>query len=179
MRTISRLYDHYADAVAVVQELEAAPLRPDRAISLVANEKATGRDTTITTTETQPESHAGTGAGIGAVVGGGVGLLTGLGLMAIPGIGPLVAAGWLATTLAGAAVGAGTGGLVGALVHSGVEREEAETYDEGVRRGSTLVSVQADESDVPAIEAILDRRAAVDWRSRRSEYETSGWKPAR
>jgi len=179
MRTISRLYDNYGDAVAVVRDLEAAPLRPDREISLVANENATGRDTTTVTTETQPEGHAGSGAGIGAAVGGGVGLLTGLGLMAIPGIGPLVAAGWLVTTLAGAAVGAGTGGLVGALVHSGVEREEAETYDEGVRRGNTLVSVRVDESDVATVETILNRRTAVDWRTRRGEYEAGGWTSAR
>ena len=180
MRTVSRMYDNYADAVAVVTDLEAATdLTPNRQISMIANENAHGRDTTVDTTRTETTSEAGPGAGIGAVVGGGVGLLTGLGLLAIPGVGPLVAAGWLATTLAGAATGAAAGGIVGALVKSGVPHEEAEVYEEGVRRGGTLVSVQADEADVPKVEAILDRRATADWRTRREQYTTSGWQRSR
>ena len=99
-------------------------------------------------------------------------------MLAIPGVGPLVAAGWLATTLAGAATGAAAGGIVGALVKSGVPHEEAEVYEEGVRRGGTLVSVQADETDVPKVEAILDRRVTADWRTRRDQYTTSGWQPS-
>ena len=89
------MYDNYADAVAVVTDLEAATdLTPNRQISMIANQNAHGRDTTVDTTRTETTSEAGPGAGIGAVVGGGVGLLTGLGLLAIPGVGPLVAAGW-------------------------------------------------------------------------------------
>ena len=97
---------------------------------MIANENAHGRDTTVDTTRTETKSEAGPGAGIGAIVGGGVGLLTGLGLLAIPGVGPLVAAGWLATTLAGAATGAAAGGIVGALVKFGVPHEEAEVSEE-------------------------------------------------
>jgi len=178
MRTISRLYDDYADAVTVVTELERADLNSDRKISLVANENARGRDATVETQRTET-SNAGPGAGAGATVGGIVGLLTGLGVMAIPGIGPLVAAGWLATTLAGAATGALAGGLIGALTSAGLSREEAEVYEEGVRRGSTLVAVQADEADIPKVEAILDRRPSRDWRAHREEYSASGWQPTR
>ena len=88
MRTVSRMYDNYADAVAVVTDLEAATdLTPNRQISMIANENAHGRDTTVDTTRTETTSEAGPGAGIGAIVGGGVGLLTGLGLLAIPGVG--------------------------------------------------------------------------------------------
>ena len=178
MRTVSQIYDNCADAVAVVSDLEAAAdLAPNRQISMIANENAYGRDTTVDTTRTETKSEAGPGAGLGAIVGGGVGLLTGLGLLAIPGVGPLVAAGWLATTLAGAATGAAAGGIVGALVKSGVPHEEAEVYEEGVRRGGTLVSVQADEADVPKVEAILDRRATADWRTRREQYSSTGWQP--
>jgi hypothetical protein len=177
MRTVSRMYDSYSDAASVVRDLEAADLKPNREISLVANENARGRDTE--TTHSEPRSAAGTGAGVGATVGGVVGILTGLGLMAIPGIGPLVAAGWLATTLAGAGAGAVAGGLVGALTRSGVSQEEAEVYEEGVRRGNTLVSVRADEEDVSRVEAILDRRQTTDWRARRDEYSASGWQPTR
>jgi hypothetical protein len=178
MRTVSRMYDSYSDAAAVVHDLEAADLDPNREISLVANENARGRDHAVET-RTEPQSAAGTGAGVGAAVGGVVGILTGLGIMAIPGVGPLVAAGWLATTLAGAGAGAVAGGLVGALTGAGVSREEAEVYEEGVRRGNTLVSVRADEADIPRIEAILDRRPTTDWRARRDEYSAAGWQPTR
>jgi hypothetical protein len=179
MRTITRMYDDYAEAVAVVTELERADLRPDREISMVANENARGRDTTVETQRTEPRSNAGTGAGAGAVAGGIVGILTGLGLMAIPGIGPLVAAGWLATTLAGAGVGAAAGGLIGALTSAGVSHEEAQVYEEGVRRGSTLVAVKADEADVARVEQIMDRYQTPNWQARREEYVGSGWDPSR
>jgi hypothetical protein len=179
MHTVSRMYDSYSDAAAVVRDLEAADLKPNREISLVANENARGRDTTSDATRTEPHSGAGTGAGIGATVGGVVGILTGLGIMAIPGIGPLVAAGWLATTLAGAGAGAVAGGLAGALTNAGVSREEAEVYEEGVRRGNTLVSVRADDADIARVEAILDRRQTTDWRVRRDEYAASGWQSPR
>ena len=109
-------------------------------------------------------------------VGGAGGLLAGLGIMAIPGIGPVVAAGWLATTLVGAVAGAATGGLVGALVDAGVSKYDAEVYSEAIRRGGTLVTVQAEDSMVSKVDAILDRHQPVDPLSRREEYTGTGWK---
>jgi len=179
MQTVSRLYDNYGDAVAVVTELEAADVNPNRLISLIANEHARGRDTTVETQHTETSSGAGAGAGIGAALGGTIGLLTGIGVMAIPGIGPLVAAGWLATTLAGAATGAAAGGLIGALTGAGVSHEEAEVYEEGVRRGATLVVVRAEEADIPRIEMILDHKPSRPWRAHREEFVANGWTPAR
>jgi ElaB/YqjD/DUF883 family membrane-anchored ribosome-binding protein len=179
MPTVARVYDNYADAVSVVKAIEAdTAIAPSREISLVANENARGRDTTTETTETERESHPGTGAGVGATVGGVVGILTGLGLLAIPGVGPLVAAGWLATTLAGVGVGAAAGGLIGALVKSGVPHEQAEVFEENVRRGGTLVAVQADEADVPHIEQIMASRASRNWQTDRTTFMESGWKPS-
>ena len=75
---------------------------------------------------------AGYGAGIGAGLGGAAGLLAGLGLLAIPGLGPVVAAGWLAATALGVTAGAATGGIVGALTQAGVSNEDAPAYAEGV-----------------------------------------------
>ena len=83
-------------------------------------------------------------------VSGTAGLLAGLGLLAIPGLGPVVAAGWLAATAVGAAAGAATGGVVGALTEAGVSREDADSYAEGVRRGGTLVSARVADADDPA-----------------------------
>jgi hypothetical protein len=103
------------------------------------------------------------------------GLLASLGLIAIPGIGPLVAAGVLATTLAGAAAGAVGGGLIGALVDYGVSDDEAHVYAENLRRGGTLVSVRADESRLNDAELIMQRFTPVDVRERESTYRGEGW----
>ena len=78
MRTITRLYDNYSDAVAVVTALEGADLRRNCEISLIANENARGRDTTVETQRTERRSEAGPGAAIGATAGGVVGILTAL-----------------------------------------------------------------------------------------------------
>src|SRR4051794_39544551 len=117
--TISRLYDTYNQAQAAVQRLETAGV-PHSDISIVANnsdswfnsDKKVDRDRDGVDDRAE---GAGKGAGIGAGVGGTAGLLAGLGLLAIPGLGPVVAAGWLAATAVGAAAGAATGGIVGVI----------------------------------------------------------------
>jgi hypothetical protein len=180
LATISRMYDNYSDAVATVHDLEEARI-PDHDISLIANADAHGR--ALTDSRPAHETHSGTGAatgaGIGAAVGGGVGLLAGIGSLAIPGIGPIVAAGWLVATLAGAGVGAASGGLIGALTGAGVSKDEAAVYDEGVRRGSSLVTVRVPDAEAGRVESILTQRSSVDWQTRRSEYLAAGWTPAR
>src|SRR2546423_175638 len=99
--TVSFLYDDHEDARQAVRDLEARVPHDD--ITIIAKD----RDDRHRKLAKAPDvgSGAGTGAGIGAVIGGGAGLLAGLGVLAIPGIGPVVAAGWLAATLAGAAAG--------------------------------------------------------------------------
>jgi hypothetical protein len=102
---------------------------------------------------------AAKGAAVGGVLGGLTGLLVGIGALAIPGIGPVVAGGALAsalgvgggTAVAGAGIGAGIGGVVGALTSLGFEKDEAEYYDRGVREGRTLVTVHDDEGRADSI----------------------------
>ena len=106
--------------------------------------------------------------------GGGVGVLAGLGMLAIPGVGPVVAAGWLVALAVGAAGGAAAGGILGGLIGSGISKEHAEVYAEGVRRGGSLVTVRTNEDDAARVESILDTHA-VDPAVRRSEYVGSGW----
>jgi hypothetical protein len=185
-RTIARLYDTHETAAEVVRELEAAGI-PDTDISLVTNNRdnqyaaAPSAPNTAerTDAESRAASGAGTGATTGAVLGGGAGLLAGLGMLAIPGVGPVVAAGWLVATLAGAgagaAVGAAAGGLVGSLTAAGVPEREAHVYAEGVRRGSSLVTVRTDDSSVTRVEAIMARHQPVDWQARDRDYRGAGW----
>src|SRR5262249_17155276 len=139
-RTVSRLFDTHSQARSAVDALENAGFSSSE-VSLVSRY----RDDDVLVDD-NTGSGAAAGAAAGAIVGGGTGLLAALGVIAIRGIGPLVAAGVLATTLAGAASGGVVGGIIGALVHSGMSEEDAHVYAEGVRRGSSLVTVQADET---------------------------------
>src|SRR3954449_11013464 len=138
--TISRLYDTYSDAERAVSRLEAAGV-PHSDISIVANNSdnwfgsSTGKVDRDRDGVDDRAEGAGAGAGIGAAVGGTAGLLAGLGLLAIPGLGPVVAAGWLASTAALALAGGTAGGIIGALTQAGVSEDEANVYAEGVRRG--------------------------------------------
>ena len=158
--TISRLYDNHNDAQQAVRRLESAGV-PHSDISIVANnsdswfnaDKKVDRDRDGVDDRAE---GAGKGAGIGAGVGGTAGLLAGLGLLAIPGLGPVVAAGWLAATAVGAAAGAATGGIVGALTEAGVSEEDAHSYAEGVRRGGTLVSARVADADRSRLDSILN-----------------------
>ena len=174
MKTVTGLFDNYDQATDAVGELEAMGV-PREDIGLVAN-NATGLHTGE---QSEAGEDAATGAGLGAVIGGAGGLLTGLGLMAIPGVGPVVAAGWLAATavgaVGGAVVGGAAGGIVGAMTKAGVPENDAHVYAEGVRRGGTLVTARVEDNLVPKAEQILKQYNSVDIPSRRNEYEAGGW----
>jgi len=187
-RTIARMYDSYEEARTVVSELEAAGV-PHSDISLVANADAHGRSSSSSAVtgggtsaadpadpdDTNTGAGAKRGATVGTALGGGLGLLAGIGALAIPGVGPVVAAGWLVATLAGAGIGAASGGLVGSLTGAGVSRDEAHVYAEGVKRGGSLVTVRADDADAARVEGVMARRSTADWQQRRTSYG-SDWK---
>ena len=175
-QTVTGLFDRFEDAKATVHELERAGV-PHGDISLVAND-AHGNHAKVAG-ESAVSQDARQGAGVGALVGGTGGLLASLGLLAIPGIGPVVAAGWLTATLVGAiggaAVGGVTGGLVGALTDAGVPERDAHIYAEGVRRGGTLVSARVDDSMAVQARSILSRDTAADVSQRGEAYRGEGW----
>lgn len=172
MRTVTGLFDTYEHAAAAVHALKDAGIRSTD-ISLLAN----------TPQDIEPPDSVGegttTGAELGAVLGGTGGLLAGLGLLAIPGLGPVIAGGWLFSAaigaVAGAGVGAATGGVIGALTSAGVPEADAHVYVEGVRRGGALVTARVDEAAVATAEAILEAANGVDIVARRRSYEDDGW----
>ncbi len=174
MKTVIGLYDDVSTARQVIDELVSAGFNRND-LSLVANNR-TGTDTTMgdTTGDTAAEGAVG-GAVTGGVLGGLGGVLLGLGALAIPGIGPVVAAGPIVAGLTGAGIGAAVGGLVGALIGWGVPEEEAGFYAEGVRRGGTLVAVKADESLVDKALRIMNRFGPVDVQQRSAEWRSTGW----
>jgi hypothetical protein len=179
-RVITALYDSYDEAVAAVRKLESMGV-PHGDISIVANNEG-DRYTSATEGRTygskdadEAETGAGTGATLGTLIGGGAGLLAGLGLLAIPGLGPVVAAGWLISTLTGAGIGAAAGGLAGSLVGAGVPEEHAQAYAEGVRRGGALITVRAEEGMVDRIVDVLDDHGSVDMDQREQAWRQEGW----
>jgi hypothetical protein len=96
---------------------------------------------------TKAPEGAATGAGTGAILGGALGLLAGIGALAIPGVGPLIAAGPIMATLAGMGVGGAVGGVTGALVGLGIPEYEAKRYEGRVQKGGILLSVHCSTSD--------------------------------
>ena len=103
------------------------------------------------------------GAATGSVVGGTLGLLAGIGALAIPGVGPLIAAGPIMAALAGVGVGGAVGGVVGALVGLGIPEYEAKRYEGAVKNGGTLLSVHCDTSEqVDSAKASLKESGAQD-----------------
>src|SRR5436190_5012978 len=97
--------------------------------------------------KTKAPEGAATGAGTGAVIGGGLGWLAGIGAIAIPGLGPLIAAGPIMAALTGAAVGGALGGITGTLVGLGIPEYEAKRYEGKIKGGRALIAVHAENSD--------------------------------
>ena len=176
-RTIIGLYDTYEAASRTVRDLEAAHI-PGADISLVAHRS----ENYVVTDETTSGAAIGaeTGAAGGAAIGGAASLLAGLGVLAIPGVGPVVAAGWLVAAAAGAVAGAvaggATGGLIGSLTSAGVSKEHASFYAEGVRRGGALVTARVEAVHVATAEAIIQRHGRIDPVTREKAYRDSGWR---
>jgi hypothetical protein len=113
--------------------------------------------------ETKAPEGAATGAGTGAVVGGTLGWLVGIGLLAIPGVGPFIAAGPIMAAIAGAGAGGLVGGIAGALIGMGIPEYEANRYEGRIKEGGILLSVHADDRDWKNKgKVILERTGAED-----------------
>jgi hypothetical protein len=110
---------------------------------------------------TKAPEGATAGASGGAIIGGALGLLMGLGALTIPGVGPVIAAGPIMSTLAGAGAGAAAGGLAGALIGMGMPEYEAKQYEEKMNGGNILISVHTeDEAERTRVQAIFKNASA-------------------
>lgn len=139
------IYPGYVDVDRAVDTLRGAGFR-NTDISVLFPESAGTRDFAHEKGTKAPEG-ATTGAGTGAVVGGSLGWLAGIGALAIPGLGPFVAAGPIMAALAGVGVGGAIGGIAGALIGLGIPEYEAKRYEGRVKSGGILLSVHSDNSD--------------------------------
>src|ERR1700726_1883576 len=139
------LVDTEDQADAIVGKLRAAGFT-DNDISVLFPDKGSTRDFAHKKETKMPEG-ATVGASTGGVVGGTIGLLDGIGALAIPGLGPFIAAGPIMAALSGGAIGAGMGGFTGALVGLGIPEYEAKRYEGRIQKGGILLSVHCDTSD--------------------------------
>jgi hypothetical protein len=139
------LVDTEAQADAVVGKLRSVGFS-DNDISVLFPDKGTTRDFAHKKETKMPEG-ATVGASTGGVVGGTIGLLAGIGALAIPGLGPFIAAGPIMAALSGGAIGALGGGLTGALVGLGIPEYEAKRYEGKVKEGGILISVHSESND--------------------------------
>src|SRR5213075_3046273 len=132
-------------AERIVQQLQAQGFA-DSEISVLMPDTGGTRDVGHVKATKAPEG-ATTGAATGGATGGVIGLLAGIGALAIPGVGPFIAAGPIMAALSGAAVGATTGGLVGGLIGLGIPEVEAKRYEQKLKNGNFLIAVDARDSD--------------------------------
>lgn len=182
--TICRLYDSYADANRAVIGLQAAGIALAETGVISNNSDSwyrTGRAANVVALRKQGASGdaaavgkfegAAVGAAIGATAATAASLVT---ILALPGVGAVVGAGWLAALLGSLAIGGATGGLLGALTNTGISEEDAHVFVEGVRRGGTLVAARVSPTDVPRVEAMMNQ-SAVKLGERCDLYRKSGW----
>jgi hypothetical protein len=134
-----------AAAENAVDQLAAAGFS-HQDISVLMSDRHASKDFATEMHTKAPEGTA-TGAGVGGLTGGTLGLLAGLGLLAIPGVGPLIAAGPIMGALSGLGIGGAVGGLLGGLIGLGIPEYEAKRYEGHVKSGGILVSVHCDTSE--------------------------------
>ncbi len=175
MKTVVALYNNVENATRAVSALTDAGVRANDINMISANPEHADAGQ-ISLGKGAPEvGAAGEGAVAGGLLGGLAGVLVGLGAFAVPGLGPIIAAGPLASGLIGAAAGAAGGGLIGALVEWGIGEEEAEFYLEGIRRGGALVAVRSEDEQAEMVARLLDLPGLVDIDAAVGDWREAGW----
>ena len=158
------VYGIYPDQVSVenaVDTLKSSGFR-NTDISVLFPENEGTKDFALEKQTKAPEG-AVSGAGSGAVIGGALGWLAGIGALAIPGVGPFIAAGPIIAMLSGVGVGGAIGGLTGALIGLGIPEYEAKRYEGRIRKGGILLSVHCDSSDwIKRAKELLQQTGAED-----------------
>jgi uncharacterized membrane protein len=155
------LSDTESQAEEIVDDLKAEGFSNDD-ISVLFPDKSGTRDFAHEQHTKAPEGAA-TGAGTGGLLGGGLGWLVGIGAIAIPGLGPFIAAGPIMAALAGAGLGAAVGGLSGALIGMGIPEYEAKRYEGKIKEGNILISVHSENSEeTKRAKDIFERAGAHD-----------------
>lgn len=158
-RTVVGLFDSMDEANRAADQLRAAGIDSAH-MSVVAGNESNRYDDYVSTEDKTKD--AASRAGTGAAIGGGLGMVAGLVALAIPGFGPVIAAGPIAAALTGAAAGAATGGLIGGLTAAGVNESDARLYERRLREGGVLLTVRTSSDMSDEVADIMDNNGARD-----------------
>ena len=160
-KSVVGIVESHAQAEAIVTDIQAAGV-PSSDVSVLFPDKQGTKDFAHEHNTKAPEG-AVAGVGAGGVLGGTIGLLAGIGALAIPGVGPLIAAGPLMAALSGAAAGAAVGGVAGALVGLGIPELEAKTYEGKIHGGNILVAAHITTGELEkAVKRTFEQHKAHD-----------------
>lgn len=163
-KRIVGVFKEEAQAIKSIEELKAIGYKEEH-ISFIAKSRA-AKAHIEDATHASPEKAIGKAAGTGAIAGGAIGaigaLLLQAGTFAIPGIGPILAAGPLAATIAGLATGGATGGIVGALAGLGIDKKDAEKYHIHLESGDVLVLVESHEENIDEVFSTFVKHEALE-----------------
>lgn len=174
MRTVAAVFSSLAEAERVARHLETLGV-PRDAISVIAGNDVNRHDKYL---EKAKKESTGTAvaAASGASFGGGLGILAGLAVLAIPGVGPVIAGGGMTAILTGLGIGAAAGALIGAFRNMGIPHDEAALYEEAVRRGLVVVAATVDDEMEPEVLRVMDEEGARDLQADVEAWRASGWK---
>jgi uncharacterized protein (TIGR02271 family) len=173
-KTVVGLMDNHDQAQAVIRDLTSSCGCERSDIGLMTRGSAGEAATDVE--RDQHVAGAARGASAGAVFGGLLGLVASAASLTVPGLGPLLAAGPLASALGGAGIGLVAGGIIGGLTKLGVPEEEAHYYAEGVRRGGTLLTVHArDDAAAECAAEVMRRHVSTDIDERAAQWKQQGW----
>ena len=151
----------YNQGLGIVNQLKSAGFSGND-ISVLLSDKGGTRDFAHEQHTKAPEGAAA-GAGTGGMLGGALGWLAGIGTLAIPGVGPFIAAGPIMAALSGAAVGAAVGGITGALIGMGIPEFEAKRYEGKIKGGNVLISVHSEDAEeTKRAKEIFEKAGATD-----------------
>ena len=166
-KTVVGFFDSYEPARRALDQLASEGFDRNQ-ISLITNRQTYRGSEPVSEASSEP-AGAAVGAATGAVVGGSIGFIASM----IPGVGPVLAIGRALATLFGAGVGAVAGGIIGILVEMGVPEADARMYEEGVRRGGTLLMLRADDSASAGRAAqIMNQNGAQDIKRRSADWQS-------
>jgi len=173
MKTVAAVFPTLAEAENVARGLGNLGV-PSQAIHIAAGNDSSRHDEYIRKANAE-ETRSASAASVGASIGASAGFVAGLVMLAIPGVGPVIAGGVILTLLTGVGIGAAGGGLIGAFANMGISHDEAHLYEEAVRRGKVFVGVQvSEEMELEAIQ-VMARHGGRDINDEADAWRASGW----
>lgn len=174
MKTVAAVFPALAEAEHVAGHLRNLGI-PSQAIHVAAGNERSRHDEYIRRAQAE-ETKTASAAAAGASIGASAGFVAGLAMLVIPGVGPIIAGGVIATVLTGVGIGAAGGGLIGAFLNMGISHDEAHLYEEAVRRGKVFVAVQVSEEMEPEAILVMAEHGGRDINDEADAWRASGWK---